>query len=292
MTQSVDDATTPILTDRRLTPATERVALESLRGLIARPAYTPGRPVRLQVPVADLCRAPSGARDRQLNFGAGLTLLDHQDDWAFVQAEADGYCGWLRADQIGHDLPPITHRVIAPATHVYAEPDLKSRDLLALSLGARLSVGAVQNGFARLAQGGWVPLQHLGDQPATDPAEVALSLLGTPYLWGGNSRWGIDCSGLAQAALSACAIACPGDSDMQEAAFPVAEGAIKRNDLLFWPGHVAMALDSERMIHATAYAMAVIVEPIAQAIARIDAAGQGPFRGARRPPSRPEAQFP
>lgn len=278
--------------DRRLTPATERVALESLRGLLARPAYTAGRPARLAVAVADLCRAPQGTRDRQVNFGADLVVIDQQDGWAFVQAAADGYCGWLRAEALQHELPKLTHRVSAPATHVYSGPDLKTPETMALSLGARLSVTGVQGGFARLARGGWVPVQHIADRPAADPAAVAESLLGTPYLWGGNSRFGIDCSGTAQAALTACAIACPGDSDMQQAAFPEVQGAIRRNDLLFWPGHVAMALDAERMIHATAFAMAVIVEPIAAAIARIDAAGQGPFRGARRPPATADTGFP
>ncbi|UFS65985.1 C40 family peptidase [Paracoccus denitrificans] len=278
--------------DRRLTPATERIALDCLRGILQRPAYTPGQPVRLAVPLADLCRAPGGARDRQLNFGADLVLLEQVDGWAFVQAAADGYCGWVRAEGLDRQMPAITHRVSAPATHVYAEPNMKTPESMRLSLGARLSVIAMQNGFARLAQGGWVPAQHISDRPERDPATMAERFLGTPYLWGGNSRCGIDCSGLAQAALAACAVPCPGDSDLQEAAFAPADDRVRRNDLLFWPGHVALALDGERMVHATAFAMAVIVEPIAQAIARIDAAGQGPFRGARRPSLAAQARFP
>ncbi|MFT4011994.1 MAG: NlpC/P60 family protein [Paracoccus sp. (in: a-proteobacteria)] len=277
--------------DRRLTPATARVALESLRGLLERPAYSQGRPSRLAVPLADLRRAPFGGRDRQVNFGADLLVIDEEDGWAFVQAQADGYCGWLQVDALGPADAAITHRVCVPATHVYPEPDLKTPELMSLSLGARLSVTALRNGFARLSQGGWVPAQHIADRPAADPAQVAESLIGTPYLWGGNSRFGIDCSGMAQAALAACAIPCPGDSDMQQAAFPEAE-TIRRNDLLFWPGHVALALDGQRMIHATAWTMNVVIEPIAQAIARIDAAGQGPFRGARRPPEAATASFP
>ncbi|KGJ05824.1 NLP/P60 hydrolase [Paracoccus halophilus] len=259
---------------------------------MARPAYTPGRPARLTVPLADLHRAPAGARDRQIGFGADLTVIDENDGWAFVQTALDGYCGWIRAGEIGERACAITHRVDAAATHIYAEPDLKSPESAALSLGARLSVTALRNNFARLAQGDWVPVQHISDQAARDPAGMAERLLGTPYLWGGNSRWGIDCSGLVQAGLTACAIPCPGDSDLQEAAFAPVPDAIRRNDLLFWPGHVAMALDGERMIHATAFAMAVIVEPIAQAMARIEAAGQGPFRGARRPPPAATGAFP
>lgn len=270
--------------DRRLTPATGRVALDSLRGLLERPTYVPGQPMRLAVAVADLCRAPEGARDRQVNFGADLLVIDEADGWAFVQAQRDGYCGWIRAEQLTPERPAITHRVSAPATHIYPQPDMKQRETGSLSLGARLSVTDIDKGFARLAQGGWVPAQHVSPDPATDPAEVALALIGTPYLWGGNSRWGIDCSGLAQAALTACDIACPGDSDMQKDAFALTDGEIRRNDLLFWPGHVALALDAGQMIHATAYKMSVVIEPIAAAIARIDAAGQGPFLGARRPP--------
>lgn len=268
--------------DRRLTPATDRVALDSLRGILDRPAYTPGHPARLAVPLADLMTAPDGRRDRQVNFGADLTVIEERGDWAFVQAALDGYCGWLRGTALTEDLPPITHWVRAAATHVYPAADMKRHQLHALSLGARLSVAGIEGNFARLATGGHVPLQHVSESPASDPVEIAELLLGTPYLWGGNSDWGIDCSGLAQAALTACGIACPGDSDLQRGAFPET-AEISRGDLLFWPGHVALAASPDLMIHATAWKMAVIRESIPDAIARIDAAGDGPFLGARRP---------
>ena len=268
--------------DRRLTPATDRIALDSLRGILDRPDYTPGRAARIAVPLIDLMNAPDGRRERQVNFGADVTVIDAREGWAFVQAALDGYCGWLREAALTDTLPPITHRVTAPATHVYPAPDMKRHQLHALSIGARLSVDEVEGKFARLATGGYVPVQHIGDSPSPDPVAVAETLLGTPYLWGGNSDWGIDCSGLAQAALTACGISCPGDSDLQRVAFPAVE-TIQRGDLLFWPGHVAMAASPDLMIHATAWKMSVIWEPIADAIARIDAAGDGPFLGAARP---------
>lgn len=266
--------------DRRLTPATSRVAHVSLRDQVEAPAWTEGEPARIAAPLTDLTRE-DGRRDRQLLLGADVTVIDRDAGRAFVQAAADGYCGWVAQTALTRDLPPITHRISAPASHIYPAPDMKTREIATLSLNARLAVLGVEGRFARIAQG-FVPIQHISDAPARDPASVAESLLGTPYLWGGNSRAGIDCSGLVQAARLACDLPCPGDSDLQQAMGTPISDAFRRGDLLFWPGHVAMALDARRMIHATAFAMAVIVEDIQAAIARIDASGDGPFLGARR----------
>lgn len=270
------------MSDRRTTPATDRIALSTLRGEVERPEYTEGEAARVAVPLAELLTGIDGTRDRQLNFGADVTVIERREGWAFVQAARDGYCGWMAEGDLTVELPAITHRIAVPASHIYPEPNMKSRETGWLSLNARLSVSETREGFARLSSCGWVPLQSVAEGFSDDAVIVAESLLGTPYLWGGNSRNGIDCSGLVQAALHACGIACPGDADLQEAAFvPVDD--IRRGDLLFWPGHVAMACGDGRMVHATAWAMRVIHEGIDSAIARIDAAGYGPFRGARRP---------
>jgi cell wall-associated NlpC family hydrolase len=180
-----------------------------------------------------------------------------------------------------------THWVAAPATHLYSGPDIKEREHAALSQGARLTIAKEHSRFFETDDGLFVPRRHLrtiGDW-LDDPAAVAEGYLGTPYLWGGNSRTGIDCSGLVQASLLACGIPCPGDSDLQLAALSrelPPGSACQRSDLLFWPGHVAMAVDGQRMIHANAFNMAVTYEDIAAATARIAAQGEGSVLAVKR----------
>ncbi len=265
--------------DRRTTPATARVALERLRGTLDRPAYTAGEAAYVTVPLTDICTAPAGPRDRQMLMGRAVTVVDRENGWAFIEDE-NRFCGWVDAAHIG-PAPAPTHRVAVPATHLYASPEVKQRPLMRLSLGAKVAVAGSEGDWAVLAGGEYVPAAHLDEKPAPDAPGVARLLLGTPYVWGGNSRDGIDCSGLVQLSLNACGVICPGDSDLQRVIGQEASGATQPGDLFFWPGHVAMALDSETMIHATAFGMAVITEPIATCRARIEASV--PLLTIRRP---------
>lgn len=274
------------MSDRRLTPFSGRVALEALRGTVEAAAFTAGELARIAAPVTDLCPAPGALRDRQVLFGAEVTLIDRQGDHAFVQAAADGYCGWVAQAALGAPQA-ATHRVAAPATHVYAEASIKRGEVMRLSCGARVAVLAEEGAFARTPEG-FIPRVHLArlDALAPDPVAVAEGFLGTPYLWGGNSHDGIDCSGLVQVAFHAAGRTCAGDSDLQRAEFGdfLPEGtAPARGDLLFWRGHVALVVDEARLIHANGHTMSVAYEGIAPCLARIAAAGEGPFYGIKRP---------
>lgn len=259
------------MTDRRSTPDPHLVLLEEA--------------AQISVPVTDLNRQIDGPRDRQLLLGDPVTVLNRMDGHALVRSEKDGYCGWVLAADLG---PPTqaTHRVTARATHIYAEADFKSPDRAGLSFGSLLTATGETATFIETRYG-FVPRQHVhpNDTHGTDPAAVAEILMGTPYLWGGNSAFGIDCSGLVQAACLACAIPCAGDSDQQAetlgAALP-ANADLVRNDVIFWKGHVALVVDDDTIIHANAGHMATVFEPMAQALARIDAQGDGRPTGFRR----------
>jgi cell wall-associated NlpC family hydrolase len=279
------------VTDRRLLAANGRVAHIALRGAVTARRFV--APVRrlVAVPVADLLAAPDGARDRQLLFGEAFDVLEIDRGHAFGLAPRDGYVGYVAAGALTDAAAP-THRVAARATHVYTAPDIKTGEIATLSLGSRVAVADDGAPLARLATGGFVPAVHLAplDRPEPDPVAVAERLLGTPYLWGGNSAFGIDCSGLVQIAALACGLPCPGDSDLQAAALGTAaphDAPYARGDLVFWQGHVAIVAEPDRLVHANAHRMAVAVEGLGAAIARIADQGGGPPTGRGRLAGRP-----
>ena len=272
------------MTDRRLHPATARVAHISLRGTVGVLPLTEGQAMQIAPPLADLLAEPGGARDRQLMLGEGFCVVDTDGDHAIGFARKDGYCGWVLASTL-RPAAPKTHWVCAPASHLYPAPRVQAPPLMALFLGAQVQVLGQDGQFAQTDMG-FIPLPHLRPLGTHlgDPAAVAEMFLHCPYLWGGNSHAGLDCSGLVQGALLACGIPAPADSDLQQslgAELPP-EAPLQRGDLLFWRGHVAMVVDDHRLIHANGHTMSVAIEDITACTARIENAGGGRVTKRRR----------
>lgn len=232
---------------------------------------------------------PDAEMATQALHGETLVLFDEQGEFGLVQLDRDRYVGWALMEALGQPVPEATHKVSAVRTYAYSEADLKSAPHVVLSMGSRLAVSRREGRFVYADGTGWVPEQHVApiDHLEEDPADVALRILHTPYLWGGCQSLGLDCTGLTRAAFHACGVTLPRDSDMQfawsgeEIDDWKTPGALERNDLVFWKGHVGIMLDAETFLHANAHHMAVAYEPLSGAIERIAKIYGEPI-GARR----------
>ncbi|WCS24019.1 NlpC/P60 family protein [Methylobacterium sp. NMS14P] len=280
--------------DPRLTPARPHVADLRLRDRVAAARYVAGTRRRVTAPSAPLRRAPvaDAGLDTEALLGDAVDLYDAADGFAFVQLARDGYVGYLPADSLGPADPEPTHRVTALRTFLYPEPDLKRPVLGHLSLGARLAATGEAGAYLE-TPGGYVFAGHCApvDRREPDYAATAARLAGTPYLWGGRTSLGLDCSGLVQLCLDAAGLPCPRDADMQERALGQAlpfdparpdVAGLRRGDFVFWRGHVGLMADPETLIHANGHHMAVAAEPLAEAVARIAAHSFGAVTGIRR----------
>lgn len=271
------------MTDRRITPARSDLAAAYLKGTVDAPRYVEGQKMSVAVGRASLRMrpAPDAAQDSELFYGESFTVYDRAGGWAWGQAESDLYVGYLREDQLAPHFA-VTARVSALLAPVFPAPDLKTpvRDLL--PMGASVPVLVAGGDYVKIAEDAFLHRRHLSPESQKDFVTIAERFLGVPYVWGGRSAAGLDCSGLVQVALQAVGKTSPRDTDMMEWALgePVAR-AEKRGDLVFWKGHVGVMLDGERLLHANAFHMAVAAEPLADAVARIEKSC-GPVTSVRR----------
>ena len=269
--------------DPRLNAARPDLADASLKGRVTAARFEAGVLMQVKVFAAPLRRAPdpSAMQLSEALFGETLRVFEVKNGFAWAQLTRDGYVGHLPVAALSGQVVATTHRVAVPSTLIYPQASLKTSPHRFLPLNAEVAVTGHDGAYAALATGGFVFAPHLRPraEAAPDFVAVAEQFLGAPYLWGGKTVHGLDCSGLVQVALEASGRAAPRDSDLQESRLggPVPQNdlsALARGDLVFWDGHVGIMLDRETLLHANGHHMQVVKEPLAEAVARIAAAGK------------------
>jgi cell wall-associated NlpC family hydrolase len=276
--------------DCRLTPARPDLAAAHLEGIVAAPRYVTGTRMVIREASAPLRRhpVPDVSYDTEALYGEVMTVYDADEEgWSWGQLEADGYVGFLPSVALEPERGAASHRVDSIRTFLYPGPSIKLPPLLATGFGSRLRIIGEQGPFSLTDTNLYVWSSHLVplEQPEPDFVGTAARFLGVPYLWGGRSSLGLDCSGLVQMALNAAGLACPRDSDQQAEALGVdipVSGPLQRGDLIFWRGHVGLMSGPQTLLHANGHHMMVVEEPLAEACARISAAGSGPILRAKR----------
>ena len=279
--------------DPRLHPVRDDLAGAELKGRVERRRFVAARPAQVAVGTLDLRRAPArdAKLDTQLFHGDAVRVYETRDGWAWLQNAADGYVGYAEAMALREEVETPSHWVRVPRTFVFPTPEETRPPLDALPMTARVRVVSPGERYSEVAWGagsGWVPTRHLAaaGEIVEDFVSTALAFIGVPYLLGGRTSLGLDCSGLVQVALNAAGIACLRDSYMQEASLgaarPLGEPAV-RGDLLFLPGHVAIALDAWRVVHANAYDMMTTIEPLDDLVKRVEARSGTGLTAIRRP---------
>jgi len=267
--------------DPRLTLLRDGLAAMSLDGVVTAERYAPVQPYHCKVSATAIRSAPDEGSEQQdqLIFGEVFDVLTEAAGFCLGQARRDGYVGYVERAALAPGVVEPTHWVSALRTYAFAKPDQKSAAVLQLSLNSLVRVSGSQGRYAAVEGAGFVFEGHLTSigVHGRDFAAIAEQFLAAPYQWGGRESLGLDCSGLVQQALYAVGAAGPRDSDMQAGALgrEIDKADLARGDLVFWKGHVGVMLDAKRMIHANAHHMAVAVEPVAEAVARISAAGLG-----------------
>jgi cell wall-associated NlpC family hydrolase len=269
------------LPDPRINAYRGDLAAEQMRGLVEAERYVKGDLRQVSLPVVPLRHESrfDATLDTELLLGETVTVYDESEGWAWAQSIRDGYVGYVPSEGLSFKIIEPTHRIAVLRTYVYPEPDGKTPPLSLLSLNALITVTQRRGKFHALAGGGYIFAGHavpIGDN-ARDFVAVAESFLGTPYLWGGRTSVGLDCSGLVQLSLEAAGHPAPRDADMQAGelghAIDLRKDKLRRGDLVFWDGHVGIMTSEKDFLHANAFHMAVEAEPFARARRRIKDVG-------------------
>jgi cell wall-associated NlpC family hydrolase len=265
--------------DHRLFAYRADLAEAGLAGKVTAARFIDGVPARVTTAKTALRARPerAAAIETELLHGEEILVLDRADGWIWGKSVLDDYVGYVEDTALGDASPPVTHWVIAPRTFLYPAPDLKTPPLDTLSMGSRVAVigEAETRGTPYLLTGqGAIIAAHLaeiGTPVFSDYVSIAGRLIETPYLWGGRSSFGLDCSGLVQMALMMSGRQVLRDADMQEQTIGTVIDAtdLDRGDLVFWKGHVGIMEDRTTMIHANGYSMTVWRERLPAAIQRI-----------------------
>jgi cell wall-associated NlpC family hydrolase len=272
-----------MMLEKRLNAFRDDLADQRLKGQVDVKVFREGSLMQLLAPIATLHRAPAvdAPQETQVLFGETLRVFDVTDGWAWVQLQHDHYVGYIRQDFLSATIYNPTHHVTVPTTLLYPKPNIKTQPTKILPMNAQLSVIAKQDQLLELVTGGFVFASHAAPilEKKSDFVEVAQQFLHTPYLWGGKSSHGLDCSGLVQTALHACGVNCPRDADMQEIELGTALrindlDGLKRGDLVFWDGHVGIMENDTTLLHANGHHMQVTSEPLREVVARTDATGK------------------
>ncbi|MCP4936252.1 MAG: C40 family peptidase [bacterium] len=291
-TSSTDQSQTPL--DVRINAYRSDCAAAHLHGLVEAPNYVEGRLARIIAAKVSLHNGPdydTGAVS-EIIYGYDVTVYDEASGWAWVQNNRDGYVGYLPSGCLSSDMTQPTHKVTALSTFSYGAADLKTPLPHKLYMNSQLHIVEREDDYMRLRDGRFVHCQHVAElhEIADDFVSVAERYLEVPYLWGGRTCDGIDCSGLVQIAFEFSGLSCPRDSDMQQSlpGRTLDLGSMEemqRGDLVFWPGHVAIMVDDTMLLHANARDMAVSVEPFFAAVTRIASRGDGDVLNVLRPPA-------
>jgi cell wall-associated NlpC family hydrolase len=279
--------------DRRTTPARPDLAADFLRGKVEASRYVTGEKRVVTMPSTPLSREPRQdiSIDTEALFGETVTVYETNDEgWCWGQLETDGYVGFLSAAALAQIDTMPSHRVSALRTFIYPQRTIKAPVEASLSMGCLVTISRIVGDFAELASGGFVWAGHLVplDDYAQDFVAVAEGFLNAPYLWGGRTSLGLDCSALVQLSLAAAGQRAPRDSDMMERQLGVAldctDGLpmLCRGDLIFWKGHVGIMQNAITLLHANGHFMGVVSETVKVAADRIRAAGAGPITAVKR----------